>query len=577
MDPPTKPFSSRFPTNYAPTDDEVLEIKNLISVPLVQVAQIKEKMAQIKREISDLQQQYDAWEGTCASILREASVKDYQALLAPIRRLPPEILQQIFLFTIPDNHYAVVSPNDAPVSLTHTCGRWRRIAVKMPSLWTSVHVSIPSQIIEDPDYVKRAIDARVSALKRWIKRSHDYPFDFSVYDPGTELDLEVPRKRLFGLLCSVSKQWRRVKIHAPPDVLQRIAKLKRKDIPLLEEFEVHTNLLSSAVSYNDDDEVIIWGRSMALAAPLLTRFKTNTVSESLRKFRLPYKQLTHLELGHGLLPSREPFLSVSRLAWILPLMTNLVSGSFVVSAASFEFPEQPIKLPQLESLVITEMGREVDCSELFGRLVIPKLKHLTYHSTPLVNAEATLSYMALRTILRIASPTLESLEVNALMFPSREFIINCLRYLANVRKLHFVDMSPSNVPGALHPGTHFDDVLLDTLISTSESPNKYLLPKVEDIRIECLSKFTDAAICEFLGFRSGTLPGIRICALKSFSVVVEHSCPDDGGVPKQMEHLVKAGLALMVMYSGARPYPRAVDASISSGPLSSAYDGLANF
>ncbi|CAA7263509.1 unnamed protein product [Cyclocybe aegerita] len=577
MDPPTKPFSSRFPTNYAPTDEEASQIKNLISVPLVQVAQIKEKMAQIKREITDLQQQYDAWEGTCSSILREASVQDYQALLAPIRRLPPEILQQIFLFSIPDNHYAVISPNEAPVSLTHTCGRWRRIAVKMPLLWTSVHISVPSQVIEDPDFVKKAIDARVSALKRWIKRSHDLPFDFSVYDPGTVLALEEPRKRLFGLLCSISKQWRRVKIHAPPNVLQRIAKLKRKDIPLLEEFEVHTDLVSSIVSCNEDNEIIIWGGSRVLAAPLLTRFKTNTVSESLRKFKLPYKQLTHLELGHGLSPSWEPFLSVSRLAWILLLMANLVRGSFVVSAASFEFPEQQIKLPELESLVITEMGREVDCSDLFGRLVIPKLKHLTYHSNPLADSETVFSYMALPTILRTAAPTLESLEVNGLMFPSQEFMINCLRYVTNVRKLHFVDTTPSCIPGTLYPGTYFDDALLDTLISTSEFPDRYLLPKLEDISIEYISKFTDAAICEFLGFRSGTLPRVRVHALKFFSVVVEHSCPGDGGALKQMEHLVKAGLALVVGYNRAKRSPRAVDVPGRSGHLSSAYDGLAKF
>ncbi|KAJ7239590.1 hypothetical protein B0H12DRAFT_1001579, partial [Mycena haematopus] len=63
------------------------------------------------------------------------------AILSPLRRMPPEILGEIFSRTIP------ALPDRtrySPWFLTHISRRWREIAISTSSLWSRVVVRFPS-------------------------------------------------------------------------------------------------------------------------------------------------------------------------------------------------------------------------------------------------------------------------------------------------------------------------------------------------------------------------------------------------------------------------------------------------
>ena len=60
-----------------------------------------------------------------------------QGLLAPIRRLSPEIMQIIFKYTL--GEITSFAPDDVPILLTHVCANWRRIALKTPRLWNEIY------------------------------------------------------------------------------------------------------------------------------------------------------------------------------------------------------------------------------------------------------------------------------------------------------------------------------------------------------------------------------------------------------------------------------------------------------
>ncbi|KAJ6485919.1 hypothetical protein C8R45DRAFT_1214598 [Mycena sanguinolenta] len=56
-------------------------------------------------------------------------------LLTPIRRLPPELLQEVFLL-------AATSPLDVVIRLAHVCSYWRAVALDISQLWATIRLPI---------------------------------------------------------------------------------------------------------------------------------------------------------------------------------------------------------------------------------------------------------------------------------------------------------------------------------------------------------------------------------------------------------------------------------------------------
>ncbi|KAJ7669980.1 hypothetical protein DFH06DRAFT_1083615 [Mycena polygramma] len=68
-------------------------------------------------------------------------VQQCAAVLSPIRRVPPEIVGEIFSWTLPrTTRVAGHPPSRAPWYLGQISGIWREIAVGLPSLWSSITV-----------------------------------------------------------------------------------------------------------------------------------------------------------------------------------------------------------------------------------------------------------------------------------------------------------------------------------------------------------------------------------------------------------------------------------------------------
>lgn len=88
--------------------------------------------------------------------------------LAPISRLPPEILLEVFIIyadicRLPVRNLARKDkiPRNAWLRVTHICHAWRTLAISYPRLWT--HIDI----------------LRSDAVKEWLHRSKSLPLDVS--------------------------------------------------------------------------------------------------------------------------------------------------------------------------------------------------------------------------------------------------------------------------------------------------------------------------------------------------------------------------------------------------------------
>ncbi|THU77795.1 hypothetical protein K435DRAFT_846052 [Dendrothele bispora CBS 962.96] len=76
----------------------------------------------------------------------------YRSLLAPIRKLPPEVLGRIFRLICIEN--SVAAEIDCPaVHLSHVCAGWRDLALSTPSLWSRISIDL-FQSEHDPSQVR---------------------------------------------------------------------------------------------------------------------------------------------------------------------------------------------------------------------------------------------------------------------------------------------------------------------------------------------------------------------------------------------------------------------------------------
>ncbi|KAJ7764415.1 hypothetical protein B0H16DRAFT_1265181, partial [Mycena metata] len=120
------PFRSHLGTNYVPSDPEIEEIA-------AHLAPHEGELALLDALLLELTAQRDR-------------VKDYidshKALTSYPRRLPHDIIQEMFLRCLPTRHNAVMSPTEPPLLLGHICSAWRSIAFALPQLWASLHVPL---------------------------------------------------------------------------------------------------------------------------------------------------------------------------------------------------------------------------------------------------------------------------------------------------------------------------------------------------------------------------------------------------------------------------------------------------
>ena len=130
----TSPFRHLLGTNHAASEREIHQLKNIISELIPRLTPYQDKMKHAGAVFRKAQRQY-------SELLH--IIKEHLALMAPIRRIPVDVIRKIFLSCLPQEHNAIVDVAECPFVLTHVCSSWRRIALDTTALWTSIHIPIP--------------------------------------------------------------------------------------------------------------------------------------------------------------------------------------------------------------------------------------------------------------------------------------------------------------------------------------------------------------------------------------------------------------------------------------------------
>lgn len=575
MDDLHSPFATRLGTNYIPSDSDVVHIRDLLTEPRAHVEEVDKEIKRITQRLERLQRERQAY---------QKYIDDHEAVLSPIRRVPLEILQCIFLRCLPTKHNGVMTSQQAPILLTHVCRDWRAAALKMPRLWASLHIPIPHRPQKPfsyppyptpipPELSDEECQTYTSAVQRWeykMQERRDIVRTWLTRAAGCKLSLSITLwegrrssadadvandmiKSIMDIVISVSRQWKRIEVLASHPHISDLLALPAQSVPYLESVKVTCNPFSSPPS-----TALARYRPVPpdglLAAPRLTSFHFKLIPEAPLSLPVNWSQLTELYFDGAAsrnfeggtlefsptdalkLLSSCPLLVRCRLVVV---QNNFFSPSALPNQFNFspEDDEIPSSIPlhHLEHLSIHEGA---PLSGLFSQLDVPNLKEVVFTSSmPPFEDELT----SLVTLLKTCGTTVQKLTFDYPCFTAEDIhqslsLVPNLAHLSlssNPRVRSFVvhQYDAQRVPAS----AKFNNALLATLtprVSFDAGSSRPLVttlcPKLSSLSCKFLSpEFTEDALFDFIrARRSEAMHKLGIAPLRKVHVSFKRPRPD---------------------------------------------------
>ena len=342
---PISPLRHLLTSNLAPSDSEIITIRALIIDAEVRIEELHRRFPTPN----------GASQGIESKLLK--FMKAHKALLSPVRYLPSEILQEIFL-RYPD--YGALHPPLAtiPWSLGHISHRWREIALSLPSLWDG----IPGIDISSSSHAKRSY---VRALTYLIQRSGASPtLKLHIYCPPWKM-------KIIGnpILKVIIRHSERIEclsmsiLHMHNTSMREFQELRGR-LPNL-----RVLALGFPPTYSNEERSLdVFETAPALRQVILAGSSHPRYSIRLL---LPWSQITHF---HDILNSERvaPYVPLS----LLPSLTYLYidKAMFDGPTPTLPSPYEPVILPGLRTLKIHGHCKGGDTGIFLESLTVPSVE-----------------------------------------------------------------------------------------------------------------------------------------------------------------------------------------------------------
>ncbi|KDR77322.1 hypothetical protein GALMADRAFT_246684 [Galerina marginata CBS 339.88] len=128
-------------TRSTPRTIDIALLKDFVEECSDDIADHMAKIEEIKSSIYDSCSEIATL--CCYIIEKEAEIEAARSVCAPIRSIPPEILDVIFKFCLPAG-VTKLDVHMAPMVLCQVCKTWRDVVIRNPSLWNSIFFDIPN-------------------------------------------------------------------------------------------------------------------------------------------------------------------------------------------------------------------------------------------------------------------------------------------------------------------------------------------------------------------------------------------------------------------------------------------------
>ncbi|KAK6996907.1 hypothetical protein R3P38DRAFT_3287217 [Favolaschia claudopus] len=401
------PFQRYLSTNYIPTDAEINQIRGNI------LPDCEAELARLNSLIQDLTARRDRVQNYLAS---------HKALISQARRLPQDILGEIFLACLPTGGNAAMSAREAPLLLGHICSSWRAISFAQRRLWASLHIAV--ETFRSPE--------GKSGVVEWLVRSDPLPVTISVHSRVSNqypaaLDILIPfASRLTALRLSniLSKEFLALaSVNSP--LLTDVHIDFREEIPP----EDGTRILASKIFLGTNIQRIAitsaTPRSLIPSTDFAWDHITDLCLEGNPVLSLRTRQLG-LDTMHSLMQG------CSRLQF-LRIQVQLTDDTGALSVGA------PLLLSSLRELTIIKSGTKLDplLEYLNNDLRMPQLTKLHLIDLyPCVGEAITFDRLANH------SPLISDFCFNVLSFEHTAPNIRSLRAFTSLEKLSVVVWAP---------------------------------------------------------------------------------------------------------------------------------------
>lgn len=493
------PHIHQLHSNYAPTDDELKQITQLLVEPIAERNDLDVRISKLKVKRDQLQD----------------VITPHLALLSPIRRIPQDVLREIFVRCLPTTYNSIMARRQPPLLLGRVCSSWRIISRTTPKLWSSIHIAIP-----DSFYVVNL----TAIVADWLNMSGALPLSITVYQ--SELHGHRVERDLFPYLISLSKRWKHIHLSLHPIEFPPIAALSAEDVPLLESLSIELHKVE--------------GRRLQLTKPCgifqAPRLRGLSICASLV---FTVTLISWSKLSELIITKTGTRLDMDVAFAILKCCRNLTSCSleFRFSDVPPQPQSDPVILPLLKTLSITG---DNSLGPFLDNLHLPKLLNLKFtfkaHSRS-DDGTDEFNCSQFHAFLRRLT-TLDSLTLTASPI-RREFLINCIIEVPCITQLCLSVYGDSN-------GDHHypvDDHIL--VLLTATDTKEVLCPLLKVVKCD-YSSVSDDVLLSFIRSRTILPPIYGVAKLEC----VEFRLPREQGddiffVPPEV---ISEGTEVLVTY-----------------------------
>ncbi|KAF7358575.1 F-box domain-containing protein [Mycena sanguinolenta] len=181
-------------TNEPPLEPESSIVRPIAEKTSARLAALDAELSRLKGRVRELEDERAPLSGFHAQNMR---------ILWPMRRIPPEILGEIFSWTLP-SAYDIFDIEDCPWILTCVCASWRALAPSKPSLWSLIVIDFTNKT----QYPLEMI--RIQLKRARLLKIHFFG------DEMCESPLQIA---LFTLLAGSYTQWEELNIRLTSDLV----------------------------------------------------------------------------------------------------------------------------------------------------------------------------------------------------------------------------------------------------------------------------------------------------------------------------------------------------------------------
>ncbi|KAJ7153644.1 hypothetical protein C8R46DRAFT_1119459 [Mycena filopes] len=504
------PFQNILRTNVVPSEEDCQRIHQLLAGSRQEVLKLSNEIQRLQTLITGLAQKRDEL---------NAFIDDHVALVSPARRLPDDVVAEVFRATLPSHHNSIMSKEESPLLLCQVSQAWRALAVSTPRLWTSMHVVAPP--------TASRLHQLNNTVELWLSRSGILPLSISfIRSQISDLDVSA----LLETLVRHSPRWKRIRLKVWTYAsLRPFATISATDVPILEQITIEG---TPEPGRRTDSSFISFLETSTLRSLSLRSFS----------FPLPFipsPQIRHLSLGRnpssyvGEAETLELFRSCPQLeTCTLPFTPTQRSPPIM----------GPCRMEYLQHLSVLDAWQST--TNLFKILDLPNLQSLEYDAgnveifpfLPLLASTPNLRRLALK-VSRV----------------SPEAVIECLRLVPALTEL-FVCYDPFSFRGPVGfgaPPPTLDDTFWAVMTPMASNFDTVLCPNLRTVNFRKFRGLSDTALLEFIWART---ENARFAgSTRLLKVHAQFNRPMQVDIGPELQRALANGLDLVLEYEAA-PY-----------------------